>query len=89
MTFTVIQGIPRVITPTALMTAHELLAYPAPDQRLELVRGRLLVHEPPGSRHGEIEARIVGALSVYLTRDRIMRGAAASRGRLVSGDSGF
>ena len=89
MTSTVLQGILRVMTPAALMTADELLAYPAPDQRVELVRGRLLVREPPGGRHGEIEARIVGALSTYLTRDRDARRVEQTRGRLVCGDSGF
>ena len=89
MTSTVIQGIPRVMTTAALMTASELLRYSGPDKRVELVRGRLLVLEPPGGRHGEIEARIVGALSTYLTRDRDARRVERTRGRLVCGDSGF
>ena len=77
------------MTSAALMTADELLAYPAPDQRVELVRGRLLVCEPPGSRHGEIEVSVVVALRMYLTRDRDARGAERTRGRLVCGDAGF
>lgn len=89
MTSTVLQEIPRVTTPAALMTADELLAYSAPDQRVELVRGRLLVCEPPGIRHGEIEASVVVALRMYLTRDRDERGAERTRGRLVCGDAGF
>jgi hypothetical protein len=58
-------------------------------RRVELVRGCLLVQEPPGGRHSEIEARIVGALSMYLTRDRNARRVERTRGRLVCGDSGF
>lgn len=41
MTSTDLDGRPRVMTPAALMTADELLVYPAPHQRVELVRGRL------------------------------------------------
>ena len=74
---------------TALMTVDELLAYSAPNQRVELVRGRLLACELSGSRHGEIEASVVSALSMYLTRDRDARGVARTRGRLVCGDAGF
>lgn len=89
MNSTTLQGIPREMTSAALMTAEELLAYSAPNQRVELVRGRLLVCEPSGSRHGEIEAGVVGALRLYLTRDRDARGAERTRGRLVCGDAGF
>ncbi|PYO91069.1 MAG: hypothetical protein DMD66_00730 [Gemmatimonadetes bacterium] len=34
------------------MTAEELLVTNVPNKRTELVRGRLIVHEPPGGRHG-------------------------------------
>ena len=76
-------------TPVGLMTAEELLAYPMPDKRVELVRGRLIVREPPGMRHGECASRVVVALSNFLTRDRELRGAAETRGRVVTCDSGF
>jgi Uma2 family endonuclease len=78
-----------MVTAASVMTADELLAYPAPDHRVELVRGRLHVGEPPGSRHGEIEAVVVGALSMYLTRDRDTRGVERTRGRILCGDAGF
>ena len=70
MTTTVLPEIPRVTTPVALMTAEELLAYPMPVKRVELVRGRLIVREPPGMRHGEFATRVVVALSNFLSRDR-------------------
>lgn len=77
------------MTPSALVTADEPLAYPAPDQRVELVRGCLLVCELPEGRHHEIEARVVGALSTYLVRDRDVRRMEGTRERLVCGDTGF
>jgi len=33
-----------------LITAEELLYTNVPNKRTELVRGRLIVHEPPGGR---------------------------------------
>ena len=53
MTCPAIQETPRVTTPAALMTAEELLTYELPDKRVELVRGRLVVRDLPGMRHGE------------------------------------
>jgi len=89
MTITELEGKSRVTTPVALMTAEELLVYPMPDKRVELVLGRLLVREPPGMRHGECAMRIVVALANYLSRDRESRGAPETRGRVVTCDSGF
>ena len=80
---------PAVTTPVALMTAEELLLYEMPDKRVELVRGRLLVREPPGMRHGELAVRIVLALSKFILRERELRGAAETCGRVVTCDSGF
>lgn len=89
MTTIVLHEAPRVTTPAALMTAEELLTYPMPDKRVELVRGRLLVREPPGMRHGECAMRIGVALSNFLSWDRESRGAAETRGRVLTCDSGF
>ena len=89
MTTTLLEGTPRVTIPAALMTAEELLTYPMPDKRLELVRGRLIVREPPGMRHGECARRIGVALSNYLNQDRESRGVPQTRGRVVTCDSGF
>ncbi len=38
-----------------LMTAEQLLDVSIPGKQVELVRGRLVVKEPPGYRHGDIE----------------------------------
>ncbi len=76
--------------PPALMTAEELLTYPEPDnKRTELVRGRLVVREPPGMYHGEYAARVVVAIGNYLTHDRESRGAEQTRGRVLTCDPGF
>lgn len=40
--------------PSGLMTADELLHTHIPDKQVELVRGVLVVREPPGLRHGRI-----------------------------------
>lgn len=76
-------------TPIGLMTAEELFVHPMPGKRVELVRGRLIVREPPGMRHGECAMRIGVAISNFLSRDRDARGAAETRGRVVTCDSGF
>jgi Uma2 family endonuclease len=40
------------------MTAEELLYTNVPNKRTELVRGRLVVHEPPGGKHGNVTANL-------------------------------
>jgi Uma2 family endonuclease len=49
------------------MTAAELLTYHDPlDRRTELVRGRLLVSEPPGCEHADMVFRLVMALGRWM-----------------------
>jgi Uma2 family endonuclease len=79
----------RVTAPDALMTAEQLFEYSLPDKRVELVRGRLLIREPPGMRHGEFAARLVTALSNFLAVHRTARGAPATLGRVLTCDPGF
>lgn len=40
------------------MTADELLALDMPHKSTELVRGRLVVREPPGTYHGRVQSRL-------------------------------
>lgn len=75
-------------TPAALMTAEELLVYDMPDKRVELVRGRLVVSEPPGMRHRECALRIAVALSNFLS-DLSKTSGSQTLGRVVTGDAGF
>ena len=64
-----------------LMTADELLQLQLPDKRVELVRGVLVVREPPGFRHGEVTAQLTKVLGAYVD--------ARDLGRVVAGDTGF
>jgi len=63
------------------MTAEELLHTHIPNKRVELVRGVLIVHEPPGYEHG----RITAELGFFLTKHIKETGI----GQLVIGDTGF
>jgi Uma2 family endonuclease len=70
----------RMSMPPAV-TAEELLHLSHPDQRVELVRGVLVVREPAGLRHG----RVTTALSRRLA-DHV---AAHALGEVYTGDTGF
>jgi Uma2 family endonuclease len=64
-----------------LMTADELLHTRIPDKLVELVRGRLIVREPPGYLHGDVTMRLSILLSVYAQE----RGL----GRVLAAETGF
>jgi Uma2 family endonuclease len=64
-----------------LMTAEELLYMTVPHKRTELVRGRLIVHEPPGGRHGYVAANLAFRLKQHVD----LTGA----GAVFVGDVGF
>ena len=65
----------------ALMTADELLSNPVPNARAELVRGRLIVREPAGYRHGVVAMRIQAWLYTFVSTNRL--------GDVVSAETGF
>ena len=65
----------------ALLTADDLLHIDIPGKNVELVRGILIVREPPGYLHGDITARLAAALLTYAD--------AHDLGRVVAGDPGF
>lgn len=67
--------------PGELITAEELFHSSFPDKRVELVRGELVVREPPGFRHGAVTARLTGALMNHV--------AAGDLGQVLAGDAGF
>lgn len=69
------------MAPATLMTADELLHARIPDKRVELVRGVLVVREPPGYVHGEVTARLTKALMDHTD--------AHDLGRVLVGDAGF
>ena len=64
-----------------VMTAEELLYTNIPNKRAELVRGRLIVHEPPGGRHGNITAILGVRLGQHIDH--------TDAGALFVGDTGF
>ena len=66
---------------TALMTAEELERFDLPGKSTELVRGRLIVREPPGSYHGHVAARLLFLLGQHV----YPRGL----GMLFAQDTGF
>jgi hypothetical protein len=49
----------RAADDTPIMTAEELSYLDIPDKTVELVRGRLLVMEPPSTEHGRIQANLL------------------------------
>src|SRR5712692_2984037 len=63
---------------TPLMTAEDLLK-PGVPERADLVRGVLVVHEPPSFRHGEITVRLTIALGTHVDARHL--------GRVVAGDA--
>jgi len=63
------------------MTAHDLAEHPVLDARTELVRGRMVVREPAGFRHGDVAARLLLAIGAHVTRDRL--------GRVLAAETGF
>jgi len=65
----------------SLMTAEELLYTSDPNKRAELVRGRLIVHEPPGGQHGYVAANLAFRLGQHVD----LTGA----GAVFVGDVGF
>src|SRR5919109_5489861 len=71
--------VPSMTAP--LMTAEELLHAHIPDKRTELVRGRLIVREPAGYRHGAVTMN----LAVRLGQHVQLTGA----GELLAAETGF
>lgn len=73
----------------ALMTADELFTYHVPGKRTELVRGRLVLHEPASFYHGVVAGRVLLRLGAWLENDRVARGATEPLGDLLAADTGF
>lgn len=67
--------------PSTLMTAEELLHASIPDKRTELVRGMLIVREPPGGRHGSVTMNLALRLGNHVER--------VGAGQLFAAETGF
>jgi Uma2 family endonuclease len=55
----------------ALMTADELLTLDMPGKSTELVRGRLVVHEPPSTFHGRVQGALNVIVGSYVRANRL------------------
>lgn len=64
-----------------LMTAEELLRASYPDKRTELVRGRLVIREPAGDRHGRVAMNLTLRLGAHVEH--------AQLGQLFAAETGF
>jgi Uma2 family endonuclease len=62
------------------MTAEELLRLNLPDTRTELIRGRLVVRDPGGARHGAVANRIAYRITAYVEGHDLGRVYAAETG---------
>ncbi len=65
----------------APLTADDLLRLQPPDKRTELVRGRMIVREPAGFRHGDVAMAIALAMGQFLRSHNL--------GRLLAAETGF
>ena len=68
------------VTPL-LITAEDLLHTSIADKHVELVRGVMVVREPPGYLHGDVTARIATLLTNYADERGI--------GRVLAAETGF
>ena len=62
------------------MTAEELLHLNLPNKRTELVRGRLIVREPAGYRHGDVAMRLGVLIGAFVYQRKLGRVFAAETG---------
>ena len=68
-------------TTSPLLTAADLERMSFPDKQVELVRGRLLVREPPGTWHGRIAAKLLIRVGVHVEHHEL--------GDVYGQDTGF
>ena len=55
-----------LMAPATLMTADALVDVHLPDKHVELVRGILVVREPPGLRHGRVTTELAARLAPHV-----------------------
>ena len=71
---------------TTLMTGDELLKLRLPDKRTELIRGRLVVREPAGARHGAVAMRLAYRVMAHVDKHDLGRVYAAETGFKIASD---
>lgn len=67
--------------PAPLRTAEDLLQFQDPGKTAELVRGVLVVREPPGTRHGAKAARLTVRVGAFVEQHAL--------GEVFAQDTGF
>ena|SRR5689334_8872229 len=72
---------PEPPTLPAILSADELLYLSLPDKQAELVRGRLVVREPPGYRHGVVAFAIAARMGEFVHANDL--------GIVVAAETGF
>ena len=72
------------MTASGLVTAEELLHLSIPNKHVELVRGVLVVREPPGGRHGRIAMNVAVELSMHVRAQQLGVVYAAETGFTLS-----
>ncbi len=70
-----------LVKQTAVMTAEELERLAIPGKVTELIRGQLIVREPPGTRHGMIAATLCYLLANFVRPQKL--------GAVFAQDTGF
>ena len=68
-------------TVAGVLTAEELLYLHLPDKQTELVRGKLIVREPLGYRHGLVATAIATRIAEFVRLNRL--------GVVVAAETGF
>jgi len=71
--------VPKMLA--TLMSAEDLLHANIPDKRTELVRGVLVVREPPGGRHGSVTMNLALRLGNHVERE--------GAGQVFAAETGF
>jgi Uma2 family endonuclease len=69
------------MAPVAMQTAQDLLRFREPGKTAELVRGVLVVREPPGTGHGARAARLTLRVGAFVERHEL--------GQVFAQDTGF
>lgn len=67
--------------PEELMTAEDLLTLHLPHKSTELVRGKLVVREPPGTHHGRVQSTLNILVGSYVRAHQL--------GAIFGQDTGF
>ena len=73
--------VPDMSSPPALMTAEELLRTGISGKRTELVRGVLVVREPPGWLHGRVAMELARQIANHVAAHRL--------GAVLTAETGF